>query len=151
MRVWRICKKAHAAFDGEGARLAGGRWNRRGTPVVYTSETLSLAALELIVHADPSLLPGDLVAISADVPDALRTETVSEKDLPRAWRRHPAPEELAELGSAWARSRRTAVLSVPSAVVPRERNLLLNPAHPDFGKVRVGAPELFSLDPRLAR
>ena len=58
MRVFRICRKAHAAFDGEGARLYGGRWNRRGTAVVYASESLALAALELLVHAEPALLPG---------------------------------------------------------------------------------------------
>ena len=71
VRVWRICKRAHAAFDGEGARLAGGRWNRRGTRMVYASGSLSLAALEILVHCDPALLPADLVAIPADIPDSI--------------------------------------------------------------------------------
>jgi RES domain-containing protein len=149
VRVWRLCKKAHAVFDGEGARRAGGRWNRRGTPVVYASQSISLAALELLVHADPAFLPGDLVAIAADVPDALSVESIEIADLPRDWRRYPAPESLADRGTEWTRAGRTAVLSVPSAVVPQERNYLLNPAHPDFRRIRTGKPEPFDFDGRL--
>lgn len=150
MRVWRLCKREHAAFDGDGARRAGGRWNRRGTPMVYTSESLSLAAIEILVHCDPGLLPHDLVAVSADIPDSVKIERLELSTLPRDWRRLPAPEALARIGSAWADSERTLVLSVPSAVVPRERNYLLNPKHPEFAKIRRGTPEQFSLDPRLA-
>ena len=149
MRVFRICKKAHAAFDGEGARLYGGRWNRRGTPVVYASESLALAALELLVHAESALLPDDLVAVSADVPETVSVESLAVRDLPRDGRRHPAPEILAERGTEWARSGRTAVLAVPSALVPRERNFLFNPAHPEFRKIRPHPPEPFALDARL--
>ena len=149
MRVWRLCKREHAAFDGEGARLAGGRWNRRGTRMVYTSESLSLAALEMLVHADPALLPSDLVAIPADIPDAIRIERLDEPGLPRDWRGTPAPDALAGLGSAWASDARSAVLSVPSAVVPKERHFLLNPEHPNFPKVRRGEAQAFSLDRRL--
>lgn len=151
LRVWRLCKRAHAAFDGEGARLAGGRWNRRGTRMVYTAGSLSLAALEMLVHAEPSLLPADLVAIPADIPASVGIEPLAEDLLPSDWRRNPAPEALAALGTDWVASARTPVLAVPSAIVPRERNYLLNPAHPDFGKIRRGAPEAFSLDSRLSR
>ena len=149
MKVWRICKRAHAAFDGEGARKAGGRWNPRGVAVVYASETLSLAALELLVHADSALLPEDLVAIEADVPETVRVRRIEPVKLPRGWRRHPSPEALAGIGSDWAKSLETAVLSVPSALVPREANFLLNPAHADFKKIRIGRPESFELDARL--
>jgi RES domain-containing protein len=149
LKVWRICKRAHAAFDGEGARKAGGRWNPRGVAVVYASETLSLAALELLVHADPALLPEDLVAIEADVPETVPVRRIEPETLPRGWRRHPSPQALASLGGDWAKSLETAVLSVPSALVPREANFLLNPAHADFRKIRVGKPEPFDLDPRL--
>ena len=151
LRVWRLCKRAHAAFDGEGARLAGGRWNRRGTRMVYTSGSLSLAALEILVHCEIALLPADLVAIPADIPASVHVERLDDERLPSGWSRMPPPEALAELGSDWISSARTAVLSVPSAVVARERNYLLNPAHSDFGKIRRGSPEPFSLDPRLRR
>ena len=147
--VWRLCKRRHAALDGEGARLAGGRWNSRGTAVVYASASLSLAALELLVHCDPALLPDDLVALAIEIPDGLLARRIEAARLGRAWRRHPAPESLAQLGDAWARDRACAVLSVPSAVVPGERNFLLNPAHPDFRKIRAGRPKRFALDARL--
>ncbi len=150
MRVWRLCKRRYAAFDGRGARLAGGRWNRPGTAVVYTSESLALAGLELLVHADPELLPEDLVAICADIPEAVRVARLEEEALPKNWRRYPAPEDLARIGNEWAESLASVALSVPSAVVPRERNVLLNPAHRDFRKIRIGRPESFTLDPRLA-
>jgi RES domain-containing protein len=148
--VWRLCKRRHAALDGEGARLAGGRWNSRGTAVVYASDSLSLAALELLVHCDPALLPDDLVAIAIGIPDGLAIRRVEAADLPRSWRRHPAPESLARMGDEWAKGRTSAVLSVPSAVVPGERNVLLNPAHPDFRRIRAGRSEKFALDARLA-
>ena len=150
MTVWRLCKRRHAALDGQGARLAGGRWNSRGTAVVYASETLSLAALELLVHCDPALLPDDLVAIAIAIPDGLSVRRIEAAGLARTWRLSPAPESLAQLGDAWAKALGSAVLSVPSAVVPGERNFLLNPAHPDFKRIRAGRPEKFSLDARLA-
>ena len=73
MQVWRICSRRHQRFDGEGARLYGGRWNYAGTAVVYTSASLALAALELFVHIDVDLLPNNLVAIAAEVPERLAT------------------------------------------------------------------------------
>jgi RES domain-containing protein len=149
VRVWRLCSRRHRAFDGEGARLHGGRWNHRGTRVVYTSESLSLAALEYFVNLDPDLLPPDLVAIPAEVPEAVRIQQLAIRELPRNWRETPSPEALQDLGTAWASRRVTAVLAVPSAVVPQERNFLLNPAHPDFQRIRIGEGEPFRLDPRL--
>ena len=149
MRVWRLCSRRHRAFDGEGARLRGGRWNHRGTRVVYTSATLSLVALEYFVNLDPDLLPPDLVATPADIPDAVRIQRMNVRELPRNWRDTPAPEALADLAAAWTSRRPTAVLAVPSAVVPPEWNYLLNPAHPDFRRIRIADAEPFRLDPRL--
>ncbi len=117
--------------------------------MIYTSGSLSLAALEILVHCDPSLLPADLVAIPADIPLSLAIEPVDEGRLPSDWSRMPPPDALADLGGGWLDAARSPVLSVPSAVVPSERNYLLNPAHPEFAKIRRGSPEPFSLDPRL--
>src|SRR6059036_1547871 len=149
MRVWRLCRRAHGAFDGEGARRFGGRWSLRGTPVVYTSASAALATLEYFVHLDVEDAPPDLVLIAADVPGALGIEEIRVGRLPRDWRRTPAPEALARLGTEWARRGRTAVLAVPSAVVPVERNYLLNPMHPDFRAIVVRRAERFALDPRM--
>lgn len=149
MEVWRICPRRHPALGGEGARVVGGRWNRVGTALVYTSATLSLAVLEYFVNLDAEFAPDDLVSIRIDVPADLPIAAVSARDLPRGWRQSPSPASLAELGTVWAIRRREAVLSVPSAVIPSEKNFLLNPAHPAFPRIRIAAREPFSLDPRL--
>lgn len=146
MRVWRVCRRRHAAFDGEGARLAGGRWNEPGTALVYTSATLSLAALECLVHVTQEQLPNDLVAVAADIPDRVkRIDLVVGRVPDRDWRRYPALLDLCAWGTRWASGMESAVLAVPSTVVPRERNYLLNPAHPDFREIQIAAPEPFSL------
>lgn len=149
MRVWRLTTRRHPAFDGEGSRLAGGRWNLRGTPVVYTSGSLALAALEYLVNVAPETAPGDLVAIAADVPDALGIREVSASELKRGWRAFPPPEELALLGSRWADALETPILRVPSVVVPLEPNFILNPRHPQFAKIAVQDPVPFSFDARV--
>jgi RES domain-containing protein len=96
-------------------------------------------------------VPGDLVAIPAEIPDPLARREITAEALPANWRIYPAPDQLAHLGTAWVRARMTAVLIVPSAIVPQERNVLLNPAHPDFRRIRLGAPAPFNFDPRLWR
>jgi RES domain-containing protein len=149
--VWRICARRWAgrAFDGEGARLYGGRWNPPGIPMVYASSTLSLAALELFVHLDPDTLPDGMAAIAAEVSDEVERLAVDLSELPQDWRSFPAPEPLRNLGARWTKEGRTAVLSVPSALIPAERNWLLNPRHPDFSKIRIYEAEPFEFDPRM--
>jgi RES domain-containing protein len=149
--IWRItsARFGHRAYDGEGARLYGGRWNHPGTAVTYCSWTLSLAAMEYFVHLEPDLAPPDLVAVAADLPARLRLETLEIKALPENWRSYPAPDSLRDLGTDWVRSARAAILQVPSAVIPHEMNVLINPAHPDFSKIQIRQPEPFSFDPRM--
>jgi RES domain-containing protein len=147
---WRIVKSRHAstAFDAEGARLYGGRWNSPGTRMVYTSGSISLAVLEVLVHLRETALLSSYSLITARFNDAL-VEGLDRSRLPDGWRSYPAPPELQRIGDEWIRSRRSAVLQVPSAVVERESNYLLNPAHPDFSSVVIGEPEPFTFDERL--
>ncbi len=151
MRVWRLCARKHAAkaFDGEGASRSGGRWNHRGTRMVYTASTLSLGVLEVLVHLDRDTFPDDQVVIAVEVPEDLEIVRIDIRDLPRGWRSYPAIEATQQLGTDWINGGKTAVLSVPSAVVPEERNYLLNPAHPDSRRLHIGKPKPFRLDPRL--
>lgn len=149
MRVWRICSRRYRRFDGEGARLYGGRWNYAGTSIVYTSGSLSLAALELFVHVDTDLAPDGLVAIPADIPEDVAVGTVDIAKLPRNWRAYPAPEALKDIATAWVKESSTAVLAVPSVVIPSEQNYLLNPRHRDFRRVRIQKAIPFEFDPRL--
>lgn len=151
LAVWRIVarRRAEHAFDGEGARRWGGRWNRSGTAAVYASATLSLAALEVFVHVDPDTAPPDLVALRAVLPAGTRIDRLAAADLPSGWRSYPAPEALQDLGTEWIQSGEAVALAVPSAVVPQDENLLLNPAHPDFASLRRDEPIPFAFDPRM--
>jgi RES domain-containing protein len=146
--VWRLARLAHAKLDGEGARLAGGRWNSRGRAAVYASSRLSLAALELLVHTDVPLVPPDLVAFEIDVPDTLEVETVEVAELPKDWRL-PGHPSCRAIGDTWLAEERTAALRVPSAVVPEEWNYIINPAHRAAKAVQVVGRRKFAFDSRL--
>jgi RES domain-containing protein len=148
--VWRLGRVVHDPLSGDGARRVGGRWNPRGVPMVYSSAHLSLAALETLVHTDPELLPDDLVAVQIEVPASVLIEVWEAGTLPPNWRAVPPASSTQRLGAAWAEDRaRAGVLSVPSAIIPGERNLLLNPAHPDAARWRVVSVEAFAFDARL--
>ena len=149
MRVWRVVPAGQRAFNGEGTRRFGSRWVPKGLAAVYTSATLSLAALELFVHTDADLIPVDLMAIPADLPDDALVHELALPDLPADWREIPAPEQLQELGRSWIARGTAPILSVPSVVVPTERNYVLNPVHEVFKRIRVGEAHDFSFDPRM--
>lgn len=147
--MWRIAAASHAAFDGEGTRRYGSRWTPKGVVAVYASATLSLAALERFVHTDPDLEPSDLVAVPVDVDEGIPMQTLVIGQLPPDWRRYPAPDALGRFGRDWIAERRTAILAVPSVLIPHESNYLLNPQHADFRRLGIGRPEPFSFDPRM--
>ncbi len=152
-RVWRICKKQHVkgAFTGEGARLYGGRWNHKGSAVVYCASSLALAALEVFVHVDPSELPDDLMSIPADLPEKMKVERLTPNKLPKSWRESVGPDVLKDIGTTWVQRGQTVALFVPSAIVPEEENVLFNPTHPDFAKIKLGLPRPFAFDPRMRK
>ena len=149
--VWRLltARFAQSAFSGEGARLYGGRWNRKGTPVVYTAGSQSLAMLEMLVQDEP--LRARYVMISATLPGNLKIARVTPGQLPADWREPAARERLQAIGIDWARRRSSPVLAVPSLVIPTETNYLLNPQHPAFSRIAIGKPEAFVTDLRLRR
>lgn len=149
MVFWRLTLKKHVAPDGEGARRYGGRWNKPGTPVVYTSGTLSLAALEYLVHVDSDILPDSLVSVQATIPESLAIETIHPSDLPDNWRDKIIPVHLQELGTSWAKGVTTPILKVPSVVIEHEWNYVLNPLHREFPRIIWDTGMPFSFDPRL--
>lgn len=152
LSAWRITKEVHAksAFSGEGARLYGGRWNSRGTALIYTAQSQSLAVLEILVHLDSPELLKRYVLFEVTIHPSL-VEVFDLAKLPRDWKSNPAPEDAQAIGDNWVRSRRSAVFRVPSTLVPAENSYLLNPAHPDFRKLHIGKPLPFQFDPRFAR
>ncbi len=149
MILWRLTRAKHQALDGEGARVNGGRWNSEGVPVVYLSSSLSLAALEYLVHIDPADAPTDLVALGIEVPDDVAVEEVTPPSLPGDWFTVPDHPACTGSGDAWAARGSSLLLRVPSALVRTESNLLMNPRHPDAARVRTVRSERFSFDPRL--
>lgn len=152
MRVWRLVRpafgEAAAAFSGEGARRFGGRWNSVGRAVVYASEHLSLAALESLAHADRKRFARDLVAFEVYLPTDL-VAVLGDAEVPEGWRARPDAPAARAVGDAWLAARAHPALSVPSVLVPQERNVLLDPTHPRFAEVRIGAPIPFRFDDRL--
>ena len=139
------------AFDGIGAKTFGGRWNHVGVPMVYLSDSPSLAALELLVHLHQSQILDAYAQIALRLPEK-SIEVLELTDLPPDWRVDPAPQSTAHIGDVWIASRRSLALSVPSVVIPSQRNFLLNPSHKDFGRtVKTAVRVPFRIDPRLRR
>lgn len=150
IRGWRIVKTRYVAtaFSGEGAKRAGGRWNSPGTAIVYVAGSRPMAVLEVLVHLEAADLLPYYSLIGCDIPEELIVH-LSSSDLPPTWRTNPPPPEAQSLGDQWVTQATSAVLAVPSVIIPAEVNYLLNPAHPRFGEIHIGAPERFELDARL--
>jgi RES domain-containing protein len=151
--VYRLLRKPFAGtpFDGEGSYRYGGRWSAPGTRIAYTSEHLSLAMIEYLVHLDPSQLPIDLMLARARVPDNLPKLRLRADELPSEWQDYPAPGSLALIGHKFVRNGEAAILILPSAVAPTENNWLLNPQHPHFHEIKREDAEPFHYNPRLLR
>jgi RES domain-containing protein len=148
--AWRIVKRrlARTAFDGEGARRFGGRWNSKGVAVVYLAQSQSLAALEILVQIDSPPLLEHYAALPVSIDPNLITR-IDTSSLPKNWKTYPPPKRIRAIGNDWVAAARSAVLQVPSVIVPLESNYLLNPHHPDFPKLKIGKPVRFTFDPRL--
>jgi RES domain-containing protein len=138
-----------SAFTGVGGLYAARRWNRLGTPMVYTATSRALAALEFFVNLEPNEAPDDMLIAEASVPDEC-IEAIDVSLLPRNWR-VLNNERCRDLGSSWAANLRSLALKVPSAVVEGDWNVLLNPKHSDFGKVKIGTVKPFRFDERMFR
>ena len=153
MHLWRIDRLAFPdKFSGFGAYLTPGRWHLRGNRVVYTSAAASLAALEYLVHLKPDTIPADISLLEFEAPDDI---SIERQDAPETlnpdWRGIHLSVELQTFGTQWLVECHTAILAVPSAIIPGETNYLLNPAHPEIARVRIVGEEPFFYDPRLIK
>jgi len=150
IKLFRISTFEHINdMTGSGARIYGGRWNHAGYPVVYTSGSRSLAALEFLVHVPMALAPENLSIVEINIQKNLERESIKESQLPSNWRDYPAPEQLANIGTNWIKSKSSLLLDIPSAVVDKEVNTLINPLHPDIKFVNLANIDKFSFDTRL--
>jgi RES domain-containing protein len=148
--AWRIVKRKFAkfAFSGDGARRFGGRWNSTGVPTVYTAQSQALAALEILVNVESAELLEHYAVIEVIINPSLITK-IEISTLPRNWRADPPPARIRAIGDRWIAQGVSAVLQVPSSVIPSESNFLLNPRHPDFQELQIGKPTAFRFDMRL--
>ena len=145
----------YAADDlsGKGAEITGGRWNEKRAAVVYAAENRSLACLETLVHLAAGGLPFNRYLVEISIPDVVwaAAQRETSTSLPVGWNAEPASYTSISFGTAWLRSGRSAVLVVPSVLVPEEYCVLVNPAHPDSASISAIKSRRWLYDPRLTR
>lgn len=153
MNVYRIAKTENIYdLTGAGARIYDGRWNLKGTSVIYTSESRALACIEYFIHVDATIGLKELKIAAIEIPDGISPKEIAISALPKNWRSYnPLPLELAELGAKWARKGETLLLRVPSVVVEHEYNMIINPLHPDIKRIAIKQVEDFIYDYRLVK
>lgn len=150
MIVYRLCKSIYSKdLSGKGAEICGGRWNTKGTPMIYTSESRALCLAELAVHLPLGIIPTDFVMVSIQLPDNAKFKTLNPKDLPQNWASIPPDVTTQFLGSEFIRANSLLFMKVPSAIVHDEWNILINPNHKLIDSVHIVDVKPFAFDGRL--
>lgn len=150
MKTYRMAKQDYAVdLSGKGAESTGGRWNSKGTAMVYTSQSRALCLAEIAVHVPVGIVPLNYFITEIELPDELEFITISEKTLPSGWNSFPHSQFTQEIGDNFIATNQFLIMKVPSAVVQGDFNYLINPKHPDFGLIRIIQTEPFSFDKRL--
>ena len=155
--IWRIATDTplYQADDlsGAGAKATGGRWNQPGLALLYASSSRALACLETMVHLNAGGLPLNRYLVALTIPTNLWTQAqiATPETLPVGWDAQPPGQVSLQFGSNWARSRNSCLLIVPSALVPEEQNILINPTHPDAARITAQKQRRWLYDPRLSR
>ncbi|WPU99451.1 RES family NAD+ phosphorylase [Mucilaginibacter sp. cycad4] len=150
MIVYRLSKQAYINdLSGRGAELNGGRWNSKGTAVVYTSASRALAVLEVAVHTPLGFMPSDYFMATIELPDNAEIFKPVIDQLPEKWNSNPLIKATQQIGDSFVKANKYLALQVPSATVTGDFNYLLNPLHHDFKAVKIIATEFFEFDSRL--
>ena len=152
MIVYRLTNKKYSDdLSGIGAEITGGRWNYKGTRVLYTADSRALCMAEIAVHTPIGVMPIDYFMITIEIPDSAANMQIEIESLPKNWRKFPYSMGTQELGDKLIKDQKHLYISVPSAIVPGDYNILINPLHPDFGKVKIIEKGKFNFDERLFR
>lgn len=150
MNLLRLCREKYALpFSGVGASLVGGRWNSRGVEVIYTAENRSLAMAEVVVHFTLATRPLDYVMLTIELPDNISKDRVEVKSLPENWNAFPHVKRTQQIGDRFFLEQKNCLLYVPSSITQGEYNILINPRHKDFKKIKVKSIEPFPFNERL--
>ena len=146
---YRVVKEKYldSAFDGEGARVYGGRWNSKGVPVVYTSDSLALCSLEIFVHLPSYTLLAGYVYMTV----VFDSELVTDALLIDGWDERPISNISQNIGDQWIKEDLSAILRAPSIIMPDSHNYLININHPGFKKIRINKPQPLTFDPRFKK
>jgi RES domain-containing protein len=150
MIVYRLSRGRFSKdLSGRGAELAGGRWNSKGTPMLYTSDSIALCTVEVAVHMPLGIVPFDYQLIQIRIPDDVVIKDLPDTKLPDDWKSFPHSNATQVIGDQFIVDQEQLVLKVPSAAVQGTYNYLVNPRHPDFQKVTIAGTEPFEFDKRL--
>ncbi|MBZ0165186.1 MAG: RES family NAD+ phosphorylase, partial [Candidatus Omnitrophica bacterium] len=136
-------------ITGTGAKITGGRWNDKGYPVLYTSQSIALSCLEVLVHFGKRTLGGKFRRVDVTIPKGISIKEVRLNQLGTGWTAYPESRECRDIGNSWLERGRYCLLKVPSVVIHQEHNYLINPQHKEFKRIRFGKPEAMTFDPRL--
>jgi RES domain-containing protein len=150
MIVYRITRQKYTNdLSGKGAEKTGGRWNSKGTTMLYCSNSIAHACMEVVVNLPSGNPPPRYVLIIIEIPDTIKVSVLQIKDLPKKWNIYPHPEQTQKMGDKFIKENKHLILQVPSASVQGDVNFLINPNHPDFKKIKIKKVEPFGFDDRL--
>lgn len=150
MEVYRLARRKFAQkLSGKGAAIKGARWNSPGVEMIYTAANRSLAMAEIAVHFTLATLPDDYILIAIFIPDDISLKKINAADLPGGWNAFPHPAATQFLGDDFITENKYCVLQIPSAVTQGDYNLLINPNHKEFKKIKIIAREKFPFDKRI--
>jgi RES domain-containing protein len=152
MQVFRLSREKYAAsLSGKGAALQGARWNSVGVEMIYTASNRSLAPAEVAVHLTLATLPDDFVMLTIYLPDDITIRKLTPADLPTNWNRFPPPNSTQNVGDKFIAENKYCVLEIPSVVTQGDFNLLINPYHSEFSRVKIIDQAKFPFDDRIFR
>jgi RES domain-containing protein len=149
MNVWRLCHEEYTDLSGIGANLYGGRWNSPGHAVVYATSSLALAFVEIIPALRKNVIPKSYVSLYINIDDDVSKKEIKQNDFPSDWRKEKTRNWFLETGDQWIKERKELLLIVPSVIIPEEKNILINPHHPEITKVATQTIKPFTVDPRF--
>jgi len=150
MEAYRLSREKFAAnLSGKGAALKGARWNSIGVELIYTASNRSLAMAEVAVHFTLATLPSDYMIVTIFIPDNISIQKFNNAYLPTNWNTFPLPSTTQKIGDQFIVDNKFCVLQIPSAVTQGDYNLLINPNHPDFNRIKIVAADKFPFDKRI--
>ncbi len=150
MQAYRLSREKYAStLSGKGAAIRGARWNGIGVEIIYTASNRSLAMAEVAVHLTLATIPDDYLILTIYLPDDIFLQKLTEKDLPPDWNTFPHPASTQAIGNKFIAENKYCVLQIPSAVTKGDYNLLINPHHSEFSKIKTVEMEKFPFDRRI--